>query len=147
MKFKNIKKKAKIVRSPSNSRSITDKSTHLSFSFPKISHTALIKLYRGALKTFLVCIFIVAAIIVYIDIRRNIQTKQNIGSQRNVLVRNLNFWENYISEHQNYGDAYIQASILEYKLGDTSKARIYIEKSLALDPNSSEALKIEQLLK
>jgi tetratricopeptide (TPR) repeat protein len=146
MKFKNIKKKAKIVRSPSNSRSITDKSTHLSFSFPKISHTALIKMYRGTLKTFLVCIFILAAVIVYIDLQKNIQTKQDIDSQRSTLIRNLNYWENFISEHQDYRDAYIQASVLEYQLGDTSKAKIYIEKSLALDPNSSEALKVEQLL-
>jgi len=147
MKFKNIKKKAKNIKSPSNSRSITDKNRHLSFSFPKISHATLIKLYRGTLKTFLVCIFIVAAIIVYLDLRRNIQTKQSIDSQRNALARELNYWENFISEHQDYRDAYIQASILEYKMGDTSKAKIYIEKSLVLDPNYPEALKIEQFLK
>jgi len=147
MKFKNIKKKAKIVRSPSNSRSITDKPTHLSFSFPKINHTVLIKVYRGTLKTFLVFIFIVAAIIIYTDLRRNIQTKQNIDYQRSALARDLNYWENFISEHQDYRDAYIQASILEYKLGDTSRAGIYIQKSLVLDPNSPEALRVEQFLK
>jgi tetratricopeptide (TPR) repeat protein len=146
MKFKNIKKKAKNIKSPSNSRSITDK-PHFSFSFPKVSHTALIKMYGGALKTFLICIFIVAAVIVYIDLQKNIQAKQSIDSQRNALARDLNYWENFISEHQDYRDAYIHASILEYKLGDTSSARIYIEKSLALDPNSPEALKIEQFLK
>ena len=79
--------------------------------------------------------------------QKNIQAKQNIDSQRNALGKDLNFWENFIAEHQDYRDAYIQASILEYQLGDTSKARTYIEKSLALDPNSSEALKVEQLLK
>jgi tetratricopeptide (TPR) repeat protein len=146
MKFKNIKKKAKNIKSPSNSRSITDK-PHFSFSFPKVSHATLIRLYRGTLKAFLIFIFILAAVIVYIDFQGNIQAKQSIDSQRNALAKDLNYWESFISKHQDYRDAYIQASILEYKLGDTSKARMYIEKSLTLDPNSSEALKIEQLLR
>jgi tetratricopeptide (TPR) repeat protein len=147
MKFKNIKNKAKIVRSPSNSRSITDKSTRSIFPFPKITHTVLVKLYRGTLKTFFLFIFLVAATIVALDVQRDLQEKINVDSQRKFLTEDLNFWENFIAKHQDYRDAYIQTSILEYKLGDTSKARMYIEESLTLDPNSSEGSKVEQLLK
>jgi len=147
MKFKNIKKKAKIVRSPSNSRSITDKSTKSNFQLPKVTHTTLVKLYRGTLKAFFIFIFLVATTIVMLDIQRDLHEKRNIDSQRKFLTEDLNFWANFIAKHQDYRDAYIQASILEYKLGDTSKARMYIEKSLILDPNSSEGLKVEQLLK
>jgi len=147
MKFKNIKKKAKVIKSPSNSRSIAEKSTKTNFHFPKISHTTLIRIYGGALKLFLVLVFILVATVVGIDFKKNLQTKQNIDSQRITLEKNLNFWENFISKHQDYRDAYIQASIIEYKLGNTLKARTYVEKSLVLDPNSSEGLKVEQLLK
>ena len=141
MKFKNIKKKAKETKSPSNSRTITDKSRSF---FPKINSTKLIKLYGGTLKFFVVFIFIVAAAIVGYDFQQNLQIKQNIDLQRETLTKKLNFWKSFISEHKDYRDAYIQASILEYKLGNISKAKIYVEKSLSLDPNSKNAKKLEQ---
>jgi hypothetical protein len=147
MKFKNIKKKAKVIKSPSNSRSIAEKSIKSNFHFPKISHTTLINVYRGSLKVFLFFVFILAATVVGMDFKKNLQMKQNIDSQRMTLEKNLNFWENFILKHQDYRDAYIQASIIEYKLGNTPKARMYVENSLVLDPNSSEGLKVEQLLK
>jgi hypothetical protein len=62
------------------------------------------------------------------------------------MAHDLNFWENFISKHQDYRDAYFQASILEYKLGDTSKAKMYAEKGLFLDPTSAEGKKLEQFL-
>jgi len=147
MKFKNIKNKAKIAKFPSNSRSITDKFPPFSSPFPKISHAKLIHLYRGALEIFLVFIFIIAATVVGIDLQKNFQTKINIDFQREILGKDLNFWNDFISQHENYPNAYLQASVLEYKLGDISKAKTYIEKGLFLDPNSAEGLKVEQLLK
>lgn len=128
---KNKKGNEKRSESPSNSRSITEK---------------LLKLYGGTLKIFVVFIFIVAVIIVGYDFQRNLQIKQDIDSQRKALVSDLNFWEDFISKHQNYRDAYIQASILEYKLGNISKAKMYVEKGLSLDPNSQDGKKIEAFL-
>jgi len=82
-----------------------------------------------------------------LDFQNNLQIKQNIDSQREVMDRDLNFWKDFISKHQNYRDAYFQASILEYRLGDTSKAKMYVEKGLSLDPNSKNGRKIEEFLK
>ncbi len=143
MKFKNIKKKAKKVKSPRNSRSITEV---LRFKLPKLTHANFLKLYRGSLKVFVVFIFIVAVLVVGLDIDRNLQAKQGIDSQRKALLKDLSFWENFISKNQNYRDAYFQASILQYKLGNTPKAKMYAEKGLALDPNSENGLKIEEFL-
>ncbi|MBI4096310.1 MAG: hypothetical protein HY425_01190 [Candidatus Levybacteria bacterium] len=143
MKFKNIKKKAKKVKSPRNSRSITEV---LRFKLPKLTHANFLKLYRGSLKVFVVFIFIVAVLVVGLDIDRNLQAKQEIDSQRKALLKDLSFWENFISKKQNYRDAYFQASILQYKLGNTPKAKMYTEKGLALDPNSENGLKIEEFL-
>lgn len=152
MKFKNIKKKSpqtgeKKIKSPSNSRTISsseDRPKHFKFPFPKISHIALIKFYHDALRAFVVTIFIVAVIIVGTDFKNNLQTKKNIDSQREVLVHDLKFWEDFISKHQNFPDAYFQASILEYRLGNISKAKTYAEKGSALDPNSQFGKKIEE---
>jgi tetratricopeptide (TPR) repeat protein len=143
MKFKNIKKKIYEKKSPNNSRSITER---FKFSLPEINSTNLLKLYRAALNVFLVFIFIAAVIIVGLDLQKNINVKQNIDLQREKLTKELKFWESFIAKHEDYPDAYLQASILEYKLGNASKARINVEKGLSLDPNSQEGLKIGEFL-
>jgi len=143
MKFKNIKKKAKKKKSPSNSRSITE---HSKFSFPTINSAKLLKLYGGVLKVFVFLVFAAAIIVVGLDFQKNMQIKQNIDFQRETLSHSLIFWENFMTKHQNYGDAYFQASILEYKLGNTPKAKMYAEKGLSLNPSSKDGRGLEQFL-
>lgn len=151
MKFKNIKKKTfskggldgKKAQFPSNSRTINEL---FKFSFPKLSSAVLLKIYRRSLKIFIIFIFLCTAIIVGIDLQKNIKAKQSIDLEKEKLTKNLMFWESFISEHKDYRDAYFQASILEYKLGDSSKAKIYADKGLELDPNSEEGKKIEKFL-
>lgn len=143
MKFKNIKKKAKKGKSPSNSRGITER---YKLSLPKINHVTLLKIYGKVLRVFVVSVFILAVIVVGLDFKNNLQTKQEIDSRREVLNRDLNFWENFLANHRNYRDAYFQASILAYKLGNVSKAKKYVETGLSLDPNSKDGKKIEELL-
>ena len=148
MKFKNIKKQEKgsYRKSPSNSRTIPAKSTRPKLSLPKINPAELFRLRGEALKIFVILIFMLTAILVGVDFRNNLRAKQEIDSRRGTLVKNLNFWKDFVSKHENYKDAYFQASILEYKLGDTSKAKMYLGKGLALDPNSQDGEKIKQFL-
>lgn len=153
MKFKNLKKKAKKTEFPSNSRTIpafakasSGKAEDFRFSPPKINSARLFGLYKEPLRVFVVSVFIAAVIIVGYDFQKNLQIKEEIDLQRKDLVRNLNFWEDFISKHQNYKDAYFQAAKLEYELGDTSKAKIYTEKGLLLDPNSEDGKKLEKFL-
>ena len=131
MKFKNAKNKAKKSKSPSNSRTIP---------------VTLLKIYRGSLKVFLILIFILTGIIVGMDLQKNLTLKDNIDSQRQKISQDLKFWESFIEKHKVYRDAYFQASILEYKLGDTNKAKMYVKKGLVLDPNSENGKKIEDFL-
>lgn len=160
MKFKNIKKKAsarggsgKKEKSPSNSRTIPDfaeasagRPALFRLPFPKLSPSKLLRVYRVALKIFIVIIFILAVAIVGLDLDANIKAKQEIDLEREKLTQELKFWENFISKHQDYKDAYFKLSILEYKLGDASKSKMYVEKGLTLDPNSQEGKKIEEFL-
>lgn len=142
MKVKNIKKKIKHLKFPSNFRTIPA----FKLFFPKFTSTTFLRTYRVALKIFIVLIFILAVVIVGLDLASNIKAKQEIDLERKKLTNELMFWENFIVEHHNYKDAYFQASVLEFKLGDTSKARMYVEKGLALDSNSQDGRKIEEFL-
>lgn len=114
--------------------------------FPKLTPVGLLKIYSGSLKVFIVFIFIFAVIIVGVDLQRNIQIKQNIDRQRDSLIKELKFWEFFIAKHKDYRDAYFQASILEYKLGKITQAKIYAAKGLSLDPNSGDGKEIEDFL-
>jgi hypothetical protein len=153
MKFKNIKKKAKKEKLPSNSRSIPaspqlqrGETEHLDSS-SKSNSLKLLIIYKATLNIFVIIIFIITVIIVGLDLRDNMQEKQKVDLRRKALVRDLEFWENFISKNNNYRDAYFQASILEYRLGNTSRAKMHVEKGLLLDPLSIEGRKIEKFLK
>lgn len=131
MKFRNIKREAKKTKSPSNSRTIP---------------ATFLKIYRLSLKVFIVLIFILAVFVVGLDLDANIKAKQSIDLEREKLTNELMFWESFITKHQDYRDAYFKASILEYKLGNLSKAKMYVEKGLSLDLNSQGGKKIEEFL-
>lgn len=133
MKFKNIKKD----KFPSNFRIIPASGGRPS---------TFIKIYRLSLKIFIAFIFIIAVVIVGLDMQKNIQAKKTIDSEREKLTEELIFWESFIKNHKDYRDAYFQASVLAYKLGNTPKAKAYAEKGLSLDPNSEDGRKIEEFL-
>lgn len=147
MKFKNIKKSQpkskKKLKSPSNPRINTER---FKFSFSKFNSATLVKVHGITLRVFVVFVFILAVIIVGLDFQRNIEEKKTIDFQREKLTKELIFWEDFISKNQNYRDAYFQASILEYRLGNASKAKKYLEKGLILDPNSENGKKLEEFL-
>lgn len=153
MKFKNIKKRKYSKKSPSNSRSISDpvkaavgKPLQFRFTFSKIDRIKFLNAYGKVLKIFVASTFVVAVVIVGFDLQGNLRKNIAINSQRKLLVKELNFWNDFIARNNNYPEAYFQASILEYKLGDTHKAKINVEKGLALDPNSRGGRKIEEFL-
>ena len=144
--FKNTKKNKPVKKknqSPSNSQTFPE---FFKFSLPKVNLQRFFKTYRRSLKIFNVLIFIFAIIIVGFDLQKNIQARQKVDSERGELAKELQFWESFIAKHQDYRDAYFSISVLEYRLGNTSKAKMYVEKGLSLDPNSETGRKIEKFL-
>lgn len=112
----------------------------------KFARQDFFTIYRKTLKAFTIFIFIIAIIYLGLDLYNNIQAKNRIDQEREKITNELNFWKAFISKHNNYRDAYFQASILEYKLGNKELARMYLDKGLALDPNSEKGKNIERFL-
>ncbi len=69
-----------------------------------------------------------------------------VKSQRSQLEKQIVYWENVVAGHKNYRDAYFTLALLEYKLGNNVKARMYLDKTFYIDPNFEEGRKLEQLL-
>lgn len=66
-------------------------------------------------------------------------------AQRNKLTDELGLWEGIVQKYPTYRDAYFQAGILAYRLGDTMKEQGFLEKTLQLDPNYLPAQNLEKL--
>ncbi len=111
-----------------------------------LNRRKIFSVYRKSLKVFTVFIFIVAIIYLGIDLYNNTQEKKRVDVERERITKELNFWKSFISEHKDYRDAYFQAAILEYELGNKDLAKSYLKQGLALDPNSEKGRSIEKIL-
>src|SRR5260221_2697089 len=66
--------------------------------------------------------------------------KQNYAK----LQQNLKTWENIAQRYPTYRDAYFEAAILAYRLGDREKEAVYIDKILMIDPNFQPAIDLRK---
>jgi tetratricopeptide (TPR) repeat protein len=163
MKFKNIKqlkrKKAPPAKKPKQKkvgdsgktrqfpniyRIITEKLTFRLSWQPKLSKVALLALASMAILISLVLVIGIAffAVKTYQDLTQVAQ----INSQRQNLQGKANFWQAIIDKYDGYKDAYFQKAVLEYNLGQITKAKDDNQKALLLDPNFADAKKLETVL-
>ncbi|MBI2404926.1 hypothetical protein HYV22_01960 [Candidatus Gottesmanbacteria bacterium] len=62
------------------------------------------------------------------------------------LAKELQFWQTIMKEKPDYRDAYLQASVLSFKLNKLDDARGYLDQATSLDPNFPIASHLSQLL-
>jgi tetratricopeptide (TPR) repeat protein len=58
----------------------------------------------------------------------------------------INFWQSIADKYEGYKDAYFQMAVLDYQLGNLQKAKSENKKALSLDPNFTDAQKLEVVL-
>lgn len=64
---------------------------------------------------------------------------KNVVEERVKLSQDLKLWESIMAKYPGYRDAYFQAAVLAYRLGDTKKEKEYLGKTLQIDPNYQPA--------
>ena len=135
-------KKEKI---PSISRSFTDRNERGSpkgaaRNIPESRHWYSILLNKYFLVSFLTTFLGVALALQGISVSKSLSTLRSIEGERSKIEREVRYWEKIISTRPDYRDAYFKLALLEYQLGDSDKTRIYLEKTLEIDPNYTPAL-------
>lgn len=128
-------------KSPRNYRSITEK-----FSKFKKKNSKLLKNLK-----FEVIVFVYAATILLIfflifDLFSNMQKQKEVKFQREKIESEITLWENIASKFTNYKEAYYRLAVLEYELGNIDKAKLYLNKSLYIDPNLDKARNFQKIL-
>ncbi|HSD98354.1 MAG TPA: hypothetical protein VLB73_01480 [Patescibacteria group bacterium] len=64
---------------------------------------------------------------------------KNVVGERVKLSQDLKLWESIMAKYPGYRDAYFQAAVLSYRLGDREKEKTYLAKTLEIDPNYQPA--------
>lgn len=125
-----------------------------SAQFPRIYRLITEKpLIKNVFKFFavvliLISVFILTISIAYFTVKfyKNFSELKNLNLKRQNLENQANFWESVAQKYDGYKDAYFRVAVTEYQLGNFQKARDYNEKALLLDPNYSDAKKLEDIL-
>jgi tetratricopeptide (TPR) repeat protein len=100
----------------------------------------------------MIIVFGFAAIFIFIlfilvDLERNYIQNQQIQVERQKLIHEINIWKSFSDKYKDYKEVYFQIAVREFQLGDFRSARQYLQKSLFIDPNYEEALKLQKELR
>lgn len=79
-----------------------------------------------------------------IDIRQKTIIANNLDLERQQIIRDIKKWENIVRDYEDYRDGYLQLALLEYKLGNSEKAKRYLEVVFEIDPNSVDGRELEK---
>lgn len=65
----------------------------------------------------------------------NIQAVQHMRVERGKINQEIAYWKQIANQYEGYRDVYFRIAALEYKVGNTTESKQYMEKALELDPN------------
>jgi tetratricopeptide (TPR) repeat protein len=164
-KFKNIPKKDpkkhSIQPKPEKKAPITEekkivfeaKTVKKTLQFPNISRIITERLPFKKLKNYrlwilAVCIVLSIGIVVASFFLYNaIKERQQVETEKEKVMQEINYWENVVSEHKDYRDGFFKLALLEYQIGNKQKSWEYLQKSLELDPNFEKGRDLEKMLR
>src|ERR1035437_1733376 len=164
MKFKNIKptkrKKAHPVKKPQPKKKVGESgkkrqfpniyrfiTERLSFRLswqPKLSKITFFTLASASI---IISLVLVVGIVFFgVKTAQNLNQAIQINAQRQNLQGKANFWQSISNQYDGYKDHYFHKALLEYNLGQIDKARQDNTQALLLDPNFTDAKKLETIL-
>lgn len=66
---------------------------------------------------------------------RSLQALDAIAQEKVQMTKEIGYWEQFTQQHGAYRDVYLRMAALQYRTGNTGKAKVFIQKALELDPN------------
>jgi len=151
MKFKNTKPlKPKKQRTPRKPKQDEAKKLQFPRIYRKIPEKSeflyILKILKQMAVLFAFAVIFALILFTAVDLYRNYAQNQQIQSQRQKLIHEINIWKSFSDKYKNYKEVYFQIAVREFQLGDFTSARQYLQKSLFIDPNYEEALKLQKEL-
>jgi len=131
------------------------KKTNKAAKFPNISRLITERVFKAtknkvavaSIYTVIYLAMLVVVVYLAINLYQNLKTYQNVSSEKTIITNQIKSWQSIIKTYPNFKDAYLQLAVLEYRLGDYEKSRIYCDKALFLDPEYSDAIELNKKLR
>ena len=124
-------------------RFITDS---LTISLFKTKSFRLARAIKIATLTFLGAVMLFILGISAYDLYINYQNKKKIDLERQEIISKIEKWQGVVNKYKDYRDGYFQLAILEYRLRDFAKSKLYLGKVLSIDPNFEKGRELEKVL-
>lgn len=77
----------------------------------------------------------------------HLQQKKDLDNKKSALLSQIQVWQEIVNKFKDYRDGYLTLAILEYRIGDSDKARLYLKQTLSIDPNFGKARDLEKILR
>ena len=91
--------------------------------------------------TALICLILLFLIVIFsFDLSKTLKEYSFQTSERARIEIQIKTWQSITDKYKGYKDGYLQLAVLEYRLGDFEKAKLYTNQALYLDPNYKDAL-------
>ncbi len=129
--------KSELKELPKNPRGITEES---------IAQGKSGLTWKMLISIFAILILVIIVSLETFDIYRNLNHMKKAEAEREKISKEINFWENEVKNHPDYRDAYLELAVLEYRFGDSQKAKEFTKKTLELDPIYKPALDFKMSL-
>lgn len=91
-------------------------------------------------------IFLVLVLVLFGILFRLLQERSDTQKEKVSLNSQVGFWQNVVVQRPDYRDAYLELSILEFRLKDINSSKFYLEKALTLDPNFKKGIDFQKNL-
>lgn len=113
--------------------------------FPKINRF-ITETWKFFVVSFASGLLIIAIVLQSISLLNNIQEEKRLRSTHDKTVAELKYWEQIVSQYKDYRDGYFKLASIEYRLGNVEASRVYLKKTLDLDPNFQKGRELEKIL-
>jgi tetratricopeptide (TPR) repeat protein len=70
-----------------------------------------------------------------IVLQQNREEARQASSQREQVIKELSYWKSLVGKYKDYRDVYYRIATLSYQLGNKDESKLYVRKTLELDPN------------
>lgn len=95
---------------------------------------------------FIVLPLVILTVLTMINLKNDQQKKDIAMVERQKVMNEIVYWQHVADTHKDYRDAYFALASLEYQVKDFSKAWVYIQKCLTLDPNYQQGRNLEKII-
>ncbi len=73
-----------------------------------------------------------------LQLQYNLRQEKKLTQERKNIEKEIIYWGKTVEKYKNYSDIYLKLASLEYRLGNSQIAESFVEKALAVNPDTEQ---------